>query len=224
VRAFIFGAGAQGRVVLDILRTQNQYHPWHDSIQFLDDDEQLWGQQINGCSVVGGFDYALQQERATFEMVIALGNPNARLAIGERAREHSIPILTAVHPLAIIMSTVVLDGNGIMISPAVVVNCNARIGNGVLINTAAVVEHDCVLADGATVCPGVQLGSRVVVGRAAFIGTGAIVLPRVSIGTGAVIAAGSVVTKDVSPGALVQGMPARVVEQIDETFDWGRVL
>lgn len=45
-------------------------------------------------------------------------------------------------------------------------------------------------------------------GNDVWIGQGAIVMPGVQIGHGAVIAAGAVVTKDVSPYAIVAGVPA----------------
>ncbi len=46
------------------------------------------------------------------------------------------------------------------------------------------------------------------IGNDVWIGQGAIVMPGVQIGHGAVIAAGAVVTKDVSPYAIVAGVPA----------------
>jgi len=64
----------------------------------------------------------------------------------------------------------------------------------------------------------------VTVERAAFIGTGAIILPRLSIGASAVIGAGAVVTRPIPAGALALGVPARVVGQVDETFNWNRLL
>ena len=45
----------------------------------------------------------------------------------------------------------------------------------------------------------------------AAIGTAAVIMPGVTIGEGAVVGAGAVVTKDVPPGAVVAGVPARVV-------------
>jgi sugar O-acyltransferase (sialic acid O-acetyltransferase NeuD family) len=219
MKAFIFGAGAHGRTLLDILRVLGR----HESMEFLDDNEQLWGEQVNGAPILGGLDYALQQDRKTFEMIVALGNSITRLAVAEELKTHSITLLNAIHPSAVVMPSATM-GEGNMIAAASVVNSNASVGNHVIINTGAVVEHDCVLADGVNVSPGAQICGRVTLGRMAFVGTGAIILPRISVGPGAVIAAGSIVTHDVPEKALVRGAPARIVEMLDETFDWKRLL
>jgi acetyltransferase-like isoleucine patch superfamily enzyme len=50
------------------------------------------------------------------------------------------------------------------------------------------------------------------------------VLSRVNIGAGSVVAAGSMVTRDVPERVLVKGVPARIVERLDQGFDWKRVL
>ncbi len=55
----------------------------------------------------------------------------------------------------------------------------------------------------------VRIGDRV------WIGTRAVVLKGVTIGDGAVVAAGAVVTSDVPAGAVVAGVPARVVGRAD---------
>jgi tetrahydrodipicolinate N-acetyltransferase len=58
-------------------------------------------------------------------------------------------------------------------------------------------------------------GAPVVLGDRVWVGTRAVVLKGVTIGDGAVVGAGAVVTRDVPPGAVVAGVPARVVGRAD---------
>jgi maltose O-acetyltransferase len=55
----------------------------------------------------------------------------------------------------------------------------------------------------------------------AWIGCGAIILPGVTIGEGAVVAAGAVVHKDVPDYAVVGGVPAKVLQQIERSSSRG---
>ena len=218
-RAFVFGAGAMGRVVLEVLQAQTCY----DSIHFVDENADLWNQEINGTRVVGGLDCVCRERDGGSALITALGNPKTRLAVVRRAREKSIPFLNAIHPSAVVMPSVTL-GAGTTIAALAVVTASARIGNHVIINTGAIVEHDCAIEDGATLCPGVLLNGRVRIGEGAFLGAGAVVLPRISIGAGAIVGAGSLVTEDVPEQVLVMGSPARVIWNVDENFDWKRLL
>lgn len=53
----------------------------------------------------------------------------------------------------------------------------------------------------------------VVIGNDVWIGYGAMIMSGVTVGDGAVIAAGAVVTRDVSPYAIVGGVPAREIRK-----------
>jgi acetyltransferase-like isoleucine patch superfamily enzyme len=55
------------------------------------------------------------------------------------------------------------------------------------------------------------------IGRDVWIGANAVILGGVTVGDGAVVAAGAVVTKDVEPGAVVAGVPARLVRKREES-------
>lgn len=217
--ACIYGAGAQGRVILDVLRAQGTY----ERIEFIDDDESRWGNEVNGVPIAGGLDYLLAQDRDTCQVVLAFGDPVLRRRVAEKIAEPGPTALNAVDPSAVIMPSAQL-GSGDMIFASAVVNTDAVVGDHVIVNTGAVIEHDCIVEDFATVAPGVQMGGRTRLGAGAFVCTGAIVLPRVTIGAGSVVAAGSVVTKPVPENVLVLGAPARVHSNIDESFDWRRLL
>ncbi|HNJ79548.1 MAG TPA: acyltransferase [Marmoricola sp.] len=111
-----------------------------------------------------------------------------------------------------------------------------QIGEGTWIGAFTVLDGSGGLRIGAgcDISSGVQIythssAKRCVSGRAyeqvdraqveiadrVFIGAGAVINMGVSIGESAVIGAGAVVTKDVPAGAIVGGVPARVIGRVD---------
>jgi UDP-2-acetamido-3-amino-2,3-dideoxy-glucuronate N-acetyltransferase len=85
------------------------------------------------------------------------------------------------------------------------------VGHGVMfINDrfpAAVTEHGELKTDADWKLETTTVGKR------AALGSGAVILCGVTIGEGAIIGAGAVVTKDVPAGAIVAGVPARLMQQ-----------
>jgi len=88
-----------------------------------------------------------------------------------------------------------------------------RIGKGVQVAPACAFypyEHSFAPGQVITKQP-LRSKGDIVIEDDAWLGYGVIVLDGVTIGRGAVVGAGAVVTRDVPPGAIVAGVPARVI-------------
>lgn len=213
-RRVIIGAGAHGKVVLDILREQGE-----EVLGWLDDNAALWGKKHCGLEVLGGMDNAPPDLAA----IVAIGHNEVRMKLAAKAESKGLTLINAIHPSAVISRTAML-GRGVCVCAGAVVGADARLGDNVLVNTGSTVDHDCVLEEGACLAPGVTTAGAVRIGRGAYVSTGTVLVAGVSIGEQAVVGAGAVVTKHIPAGVLALGMPARVVKKIDETFDWKRLV
>lgn len=106
------------------------------------------------------------------------------------------------------------DRRSVFIGDGVVIDAvfpeNIRIGRNVMITSGAVVlSHHYVPDYGDHVFR----SGGVVIGDDVFIGSRAQIVSELTIGQGAIVAAGAVVTADIPPGAIVGGVPARVIGQ-----------
>lgn len=91
------------------------------------------------------------------------------------------------------------------------------LGNNVHItNDVQFITHDGGSLILRQYTPDLEMTFPIVVGDNVYIGTKAIILPGVTIGNNCIIAAGSIVTKNVPENSVVAGVPARVIETIDE--------
>lgn len=87
------------------------------------------------------------------------------------------------------------------------------IGDDVLVGPGVrIISYRHQFAIGQTIRSQPIVGLPIRIGRDVWIGANAVVLAGVTVGDGAVIGAGAVVRGDVPPGAVVGGVPARVIK------------
>lgn len=128
-----------------------------------------------------------------------------------------------VEPGAIIRSPVTIGDHAIIMMGAVI-NVGAIIGKNTMIDMNAVlgaratVGENCHIGAGAILAGVLEPMSQdpVVIEDNVLIGANAVVLEGLRVGKGAVIAAGAVVISHVPAGAVVAGVPARIIKKAED--------
>jgi serine O-acetyltransferase len=110
---------------------------------------------------------------------------------------------------------------GIQIPAATSIGPGLYLGHyhGIVVNCRAVIGRNCNLSQGVTIGQ-VNRGCRAgcpTLGDNVYVGPGASIIGTVTVGDDAAIGANCVVTRDVPPGAVVVGVPGRVVSQEGST-------
>lgn len=134
-----------------------------------------------------------------------------------------LKINARIEPGAIIRDRVTIEDQAVIMMGAVI-NIGAHIGKESMIDMNAVlgarayVGTRCHVGAGSVLAGVLEPPSAtpVTIEDDVMIGANCVILEGVTVGKGAVVAAGSVVTADVPPGAVVAGIPAKVIKMKDE--------
>jgi acetyltransferase-like isoleucine patch superfamily enzyme len=118
----------------------------------------------------------------------------------------------------VMIGTFVEIQRDVAVGPRCHVQSHTFICSGVTLEADVFVGHGVLFINDrhstiATTLAGSWKMERTTVKRGASIGSGALIFGGLTIGEGAVIGAGAVVLKDVSSGATVAGVPARVLQK-----------
>jgi sugar O-acyltransferase (sialic acid O-acetyltransferase NeuD family) len=206
LRVLIVGAGAQGRIVADVLFASEQ-ESGASPIGFIDDRVDAGGAGVRRLPLLGST--AALAAIPHDAIVVAVGDNAARERLSLALEAAGERIVTARHPFTSIGRDAGI-GPGCMISAGAVVTAGVQLGRGVLVNTSATIDHDSLVADFAHVAVGATVGGGTVIGARTLVGLGANVMTGRRIGADCVIGAGALVTRDLPDNVVAVGVPARV--------------
>ena len=206
----IFGAGALGKVALDIFQSHNLL-----IYGFLDDRKDLHGTEIGEVPVHGrtmddGFLKFIGQKADAF---VAEDDLEGRKHLVEmlNTRRKVMP-MNALHSKAFVSQYASL-GHGILINAGANIGPFAKLENHCLVHAGAVVDAEAQLGEYVQVSAGAKIGMSAKLEPEVFVGTGAVIVPGITIGQGARIGAGAVVIQNVQEGQTLFGNPAQPIPE-----------
>lgn len=206
----IIGAGDFGREVSWVVeRVNGQAAAW-DLLGFVDDNESLWGTELEGYPVLGPISHLREMGRPVWT-VCSIGTGKTRERIMERVLSWpDVQAATLMDPgVTVGRGTSVAEGS--IVCAGTVLAINASLGRHTIINLSCTIGHDAVLEDCCTVHPGCNLSGKVRVGRCTDIGTGSKVIQGCFIPPGSVLGAGAVVVRNLGEPGTYVGVPVRKV-------------
>lgn len=197
-----------GREVLWLIDSINAQTPTWNVIGFLEDAKALWGKEINGLQVLGGWDW-LSNYPDEIYITCGIGKSVIRKEIYEKvSRLSHVKMATLIDPSVRVNKTVSI-GEGSIICYQCIVTVDITIGKGVLLNTGASVGHDAIVGDYCIFHTKSTASGNTEFGEGCEIGSEAFVLQGKKLVANTVLAPLSSALTDLSEPGVYSGNPAR---------------
>ena len=201
----ILCAGGHARVLISMIDSK--------ILEVIDDDENKHGQRIGGVLIGKNVE---KYSPNNVLLINALGSNKtmtARQNMFERYKAKGYEFADVIADSA--EGYPDMHGEGVQILTGAIIQTGVYVGDNTIINTGAIIDHDCVIGKHCHIAPGVTMSGGVSVGDSVHVGVGATIIQGVKIGDRATVGAGAVVVNDVPDGAVVVGVPAKVVRYND---------
>ena len=204
----IYGAGALGREILEIVEEVNEVNFRWDRVVYLvdqSDEKEKNGLEVISPETFAGYDMDK-------EVVIAVGEPFARWKMREKIQRMECKLAEPIiHPSCKVSRDATIQ-NGTVVSYGNCISFNSQIGENVYIQPSGGIGHDAYIGDNSVISAGVRVAGHTKIGRNVYIGLMVPIRDRVSIGEGSIVSMGSVVQRDIPENVIAMGNPARVIK------------
>ncbi len=210
MKSVIIGAGKYGEVYLSYLREAGV-----NVIGFLDDDETLHSKRIWGLPIFGDTTLLpdLRSRYGVEAIYCPIGSNRIRSNFLEEARRCGYLTPNFIHRDVIVSPDVEIASEGVYILCGTILMPHVKIEKDVMISVGTSIVHHTVLRQGVFVSNGVNVGASIIAEKYAYIGMGSTIMTGVTrIGTDCLIGAGAVVIRDVPDGAVMAGLPAKIIK------------
>lgn len=210
----IIGAGGLGRETAWLVERINQKSPTWNLLGFIDDDEKLWNNMVNGYRVIGGCKKVAEYPEAY--VICAVGASGTRKKIINQVAKlvPEVKFATLIDP-AVVMSDFVFIGEGSIICANAIISVNVTIGKYVVIDWNCTIGHDAVLEDFVMLYPGVNVSGSTLIETCVELGTGMQIIQGKKIGSCSIVGAGAVVVNDLPGKCVAVGSPAKPVKFLE---------
>lgn len=209
MKSVIIGAGKYGEVYLSFLKESGI-----NVVGFLDDDPKVADSQFGGLPVLGPISIlsTLKEKYGITSVYCPLGNNKLRVKFLQQATSLGYDTPCYIHPSVIISPNVEI-GKGVYILLGTQVMPYTKIEDFVMISMNVSIAHHNILRTGTFLSTGCNFGASIVAEENSYCGIGSTVMTGLHrLGKDCLIGAGAVVIKDVPDGAVMAGVPAKIIK------------